>query len=320
MRLERRAPLRARPDRRAPRASRGRARRSARPAAPPRRRCRRRPGRGGRASAASAAAAAAARRRRPRRPLRRASGSGRRTRCPCPCPSLSALTVPPCSCDEAAHDRQARARARPARGPSACRSCTNRSKIVRQHLGCDADAVVADPQHARPSASRAAITCDAAARLACTWRRWSAGSRPPARAASGRRRRSARARHVDDRAVLRAARAAGSPSRWPRATTSAISTGSCRSSTLPRVMRETSSRSSTSRTRCATWRSMIGPLALDGVDAAQLHQLQRREDRRERIAQLVTEHGEELVLGAVRVLGRAPQAARSCVGVPAPDR
>ena len=47
-------------------------------------------------------------------------------------------------------------------------------------------------------------------------------------------------------------------------------------------------------------------LALGGVDAAQLHELQRRQDRRERIAQLVTEHREELVLRAVRALGVAP--------------
>ena len=39
---------------------------------------------------------------------------------------------------------------------------------------------------------------------------------------------------------------------------------------------------------------------LAGLDAAQSHQLQRRQDRRQRIAQLVTEHREELVLRAVR--------------------
>ena len=42
--------------------------------------------------------------------------------------------------------------------------------------------------------------------------------------------------------------------------------------------------------------------------AAQLHQLQRRQDRRQRIAQLVSEHREELVLGPVRALRGHAQA------------
>ena len=41
--------------------------------------------------------------------------------------------------------------------------------------------------------------------------------------------------------------------------------------------------------------------------AAQLHQLQRRQDRRQRIAQLVPEHREELVLRAVGGLGGLTQ-------------
>ena len=47
------------------------------------------------------------------------------------------------------------------------------------------------------------------------------------------------------------------------------------------------------------------PLALGGVDAAQLHELQRRQDGRERIAQLVAEHRDELVLRTIRALGVA---------------
>ena len=105
-------------------------------------------------------------------------------------------------------------------------------------------------------------------------------------------------RHVDDRAAGRAARAAGSPVSIARATTLDTSTRSCFSSILPRVMRETSSRSSTRRTRCLACRSMIAPLLLDLGRALQLHQLQRGQDRRERVAQLVAEHRQELVLGA----------------------
>ena len=53
---------------------------------------------------------------------------------------------------------------------------------------------------------------------------------------------------------------------------------------------------------------MIVALLLDAALAAQLHQLQRGQDRRERIAQLVAEHGQELVLGAVRRLRLGAQA------------
>ena len=45
-----------------------------------------------------------------------------------------------------------------------------------------------------------------------------------------------------------------------------------------------------------------GAFALRTRLAAQLHQLQRREDRRQRIAQLVSEHRQELVLRAVGTL------------------
>ena len=49
-------------------------------------------------------------------------------------------------------------------------------------------------------------------------------------------------------------------------------------------------------------------LALAGLDAAQLQQLQRREDRRQRVPQLVAQHREELVLGAVGGFGGRAQA------------
>ena len=92
----------------------------------------------------------------------------------------------------------------------------------------------------------------------------------------------------------------------------ASSTGSRRSSILPRVMRETSSRSSTSRVSCATWRSITSRAASArsspsaGADA---QDLERVADRRQRVAQLVRQHGEELVLAPVglaqRLLGAA---------------
>ena len=54
-----------------------------------------------------------------------------------------------------------------------------------------------------------------------------------------------------------------------------------------------------------------GALVLERLVAAQPHQLQRGQDRRQRVAQLVAEHRQELVLGAVGRLGlaRAPLAS-----------
>jgi hypothetical protein len=52
------------------------------------------------------------------------------------------------------------------------------------------------------------------------------------------------------------------------------------------------------------------PLVLEHLAPAQLHQLQGREDGRERIAQLVSQHGDELIrpaLGIERGRLRAPQ-------------
>ena len=48
-------------------------------------------------------------------------------------------------------------------------------------------------------------------------------------------------------------------------------------------------------------------LAVGADDAAQIHQLQRREDRRQRIAQLVPEHRQEFVLRAVRRFRLTPR-------------
>ena len=68
-------------------------------------------------------------------------------------------------------------------------------------------------------------------------------------------------------------------------------------------MRETSSRSSTSRVRCVDLALDDVALAADVAVAAHAHQLERGDDRRERVAQLVAEHREELVLRAARRLG-----------------
>ena len=74
-------------------------------------------------------------------------------------------------------------------------------------------------------------------------------------------------------------------------------------------MRETSSRSSTSRARWRTCRSAIVPRLLGrrGVGARQPQQVQGAEERRQGVAELVREHGQELVLAAVGLADLAVQ-------------
>ena len=93
--------------------------------------------------------------------------------------------------------------------------------------------------------------------------------------------------------------------------TAATSTGSLRSSILPRVMRETSSRSSTRRTMWLTCRSIISATRSAGrvrCPDCQPQDVQRVANRRQRVAQLVSEDGEELVLAAIGVLRSASSA------------
>ena len=81
------------------------------------------------------------------------------------------------------------------------------------------------------------------------------------------------------------------------------SSGCLRSSIFPWLTRETSSRSSSRRFMCCTCRSITSRAVLDSrsVPAAAVES-PRREDRRERIAQLVGQHREELVLAPVGLL------------------
>ena len=108
-----------------------------------------------------------------------------------------------------------------------------------------------------------------------------------------------------------------------RATTSARSTRSRCSVIAPRVMRATSSRSSISLTRCSTWRS-ITSRAFDALRLGQFlepQQVHRRPDGRQRISDLVRQHGQEFVLAAVglpqrlfpiaQIRGRGLQLRRS---------
>ncbi len=99
---------------------------------------------------------------------------------------------------------------------------------------------------------------------------------------------------------------------WPRsaisgrlvstafATTAARSTLLRRSSILPREIRETSRRSSKSRERCLTCRSITSRGVVQRVrQRRHPHQMRRVADRCERIAQLVRKGREKLVLAAI---------------------
>ena len=146
----------------------------------------------------------------------------------------------------------------------------------------------------------------------------------PAPAASGRRRTAApaRRRRRASSCVARCLDAAGGPSRRPRHDRRASSTARCCSSILPRVIRETSSRSSTRRDR---WLDLAldhlaGALDARGVvrGAASAARAAVR-DRRQRVAQLVGQHRQELVLAAARLLERRSRSTRSVMSLHDPD-
>ena len=74
-----------------------------------------------------------------------------------------------------------------------------------------------------------------------------------------------------------------------------------RSRTLPRLIRETSMRSSISRARCLHWRAMTSlPHSSSSTPVRPPGELHGVADGGERVAELVGEHREELVLAAVR--------------------
>ena len=217
--------------------------------------------------------------------------------------------------DQVAHDREPEAEAAARRAPAPARPArTGRRRAAAARARCR--------RRRRATHERALLAVARAAR--CAMRSSGARvlrrvgeqvARPPARAASrspSTQHRRRRQRHVE--AARRAAAAAGSPSRRRARRRRAGRRARGCSSILPAVMRDTSSRSSTRRDE-------VRDLALDDARArapsaravAARHQLERGDDRRERVAQLVAEHREELVLGAVGDLGlaRASRARRA---------
>ena len=151
----------------------------------------------------------------------------------------------------------------------------------RQQVGGDAGAVVADPHHRPPPSLRRteSAMCPRGSVNFTALRQ--EVSRPPARAAS-RRRRAGRGPGGSIHRQLLAP--------WPSASgraglggvphaPSARSSGSRRSSILPWVMRETSSRSSTIRTRCCDLPPDDGDRAAPGLRIVEPDLLQQRRRR-----------------------------------------
>ena len=233
-----------------------------------------------------------------------ASGcSGRRTTnsLPWPGPALRASTVPPCSSTSRFTSVRPMPRP-PCERSSDCVDLREHVEHLLQHVRRDADAGVAHREldARRLAAARSAvmrppggvylaallsrlqITCDEARRD-----RTDSGS-----ASAGRSSVSLWPPRLDQRRRR-------SPAR--RCTSDARSTRSWRSSMRPRLMRDTSSRSSIRRTICATWRSIIAraQAAASRSCGFSRNDLERVAQRRERVAQLVREDGEELVLAPV---------------------
>ena len=185
------------------------------------------------------------------------SGSRTTNSLPLPSPSLWASTVPPCI------STRFFTSVRPMPSPpcdrvAAWSTCTNRSKTAGQHVGGDPDAGVPHPQappRRRPVPAVSQMRPPGSVYLAALVSRlpttWASRTGSASRGSD-----SAGRRHVKSWPWA-------SMSGWTvstaRATTAASSTRSLRSSILPRMIRETSSRSSTSRTRCCTCRSIIVP-------------------------------------------------------------
>ena len=138
----------------------------------------------------------------------------------------------------------------------------------------------------------------------CTWRRCSAGWRRPASCAHGRRRPTGPRRTGSTISSWR--RVVQQRRRWPRARRPAPGPARCGwrcSSMRPRLTRDTSSRSSTSRVSCVAWRAITSSCRsrMRRGGRRMAHDLQRGQQRRQRVAQLVREHGQELVLAPLLV-------------------
>ena len=222
---------------------------------------------------------------------------------PWPTPSLRTAIVPPC------RSTSVRATARPSPRPPCLRSsprspCTNRSKICGSSVRCDADPVVATLDD-HGVVLGAGAQRDVATRLGVL-----RGVGDQVREDLGEPLLVAvddeAVGHVDGQVVV---------TLLDERRSHLDGTGHDRRhlDRLPAQIdraapdRDTSSRSSTSRARWRTCRSTMSHSCAANCAATALHDLQRGQGRRKRVAQLVAEHRHELVLRAIGGLRLGPR-------------
>ena len=205
---------------------------------------------------------------------------------PRPLPSLDATTEPPWELDQPAHQGEADAEAD--LGLAALRE---ELEGTGDELGLHSDAGVGDPKHGA-AALRPGGEADGAA---------------VGRVAGGVAEEVGHHLGEAQRIGVDAERSMSTSIWWrrrvisslvissARATTSPSSTCSSWRTIFPVVMRATSRRSSTSRVRSRPWRSSTSS-GREGFGGAGPEQRRGGDHRGERVAQLVSEHGEELVL------------------------
>ena len=152
----------------------------------------------------------------------------------------------------------------------------------------------------RPCRRRSRRGRRCARRDRCTLQRSRGGSRRSARAGSDRRRPEPRCRHVDARGDAQRCSMSGLAISIARATMLATST-------LCRFELDLAARDARDVEQVVDEPGEVVDLALDDLatrgssSPAHAHQLERGDDRRERIAELVAEHREELVLPLLRL-------------------
>ena len=164
----------------------------------------------------------------------------------------------------------------------------------------DADAVVAHAEDgliARPGE----LEIDFSSVFGSTWRRCSAGWRGPGPCVPGRHSPATVPSVRTESSVCLRASITGRLISTALATIDRASTVSVRSWIFPPLMREISSKSSTSLTNWSTCREMISPAQSQVLvlDLEHLQHLDRAADRSERVSQFVGEHRQEFVLPAV---------------------
>ena len=209
--------------------------------------------RGSAASAASRAAGAASASMCERQPHDELAAPADARRCaPRPCRRASRPGAAPAS---------ARCRGRPAARFERPLDLREQVEDPREHVARDADAGVAHANHGLAASCAVDASAQISAAVArCTWRRCEQVARPPARAAreiAVERSRLVAAASTVSACRLRVDQRARWSRRRARRSSAQVDAARWRSSILPRVMRETSSRSSTSRARCSTWRSIM---------------------------------------------------------------